>query len=70
MEPATPLDSPLRMRDVLESPRYRNLMTAKVGVGDPAPAFTLPFLGRLDRTLSLESFRGDRPVVLIFGSYT
>lgn len=38
-------------------------------VGDRAPDFTLP---RADRTgtVTLSSHRGQRPVVLIFGSYT
>jgi acetyl esterase/lipase len=38
-------------------------------VGDPAPDFTLPLVkGKGEVTLS--SFRGKRPVVLIFASYT
>ena len=38
-------------------------------VGDLAPDFTLP---RIDHTaeITLSSFRGKKPVVLIFGSYT
>ena len=38
-------------------------------VGDPAPDFRLK---RYDNSswVQLSSFRGDRPVVLIFGSYT
>jgi peroxiredoxin len=37
--------------------------------GDPAPDFTL---SRLDRkgSVTLSSHRGERPVVLVFGSYT
>jgi hypothetical protein len=37
--------------------------------GDTAPDFTLP---RLDHTgsVTLSSHRGERPVVLVFGSYT
>ena len=40
-----------------------------VGVGDAAPDFTLP---RVDHTgeVTLSSFRGKQPVVLVFGSYT
>lgn len=40
-----------------------------VEVGDAAPDFAL---GRLDKsgTARLSSFRGSRPVVLVFGSYT
>jgi hypothetical protein len=66
--PETPPDSPLTMQDVLASSRYRDLSTAKVRVGDPAFPFTLPLLD--GRTVSLESFRGQQPVALIFGSYT
>ena len=37
--------------------------------GDMAPDFHLPTLDRKD-TVQLASFRGSRPVVLVFGSYT
>ena len=38
-------------------------------VGDQAPDFELPILDRT-RQVRLSAFRGDRPVVLVFGSYT
>jgi len=40
-----------------------------LNVGDQAPDFKLP---TLDKTaeVSLSSFRGSKPVVVIFGSYT
>ena len=38
-------------------------------VGDPAPEFSLPSGDRKAR-VRLSSFRGHKPVVLIFGSYT
>jgi hypothetical protein len=38
--------------------------------GDAAPDFTLPVLGRKDETVVLSSFKGRKPVLLIFGSYT
>jgi hypothetical protein len=38
-------------------------------VGDPAPGFTLPTADR-QSSVSLASFRGQKPVVLVFGSYT
>ncbi len=38
-------------------------------VGDPAPDFDLALAGSPGR-VRLSSFRGDRPVVLVFGSYT
>ena len=37
--------------------------------GDPAPDFRLPTVDRR-QTVQLASFRGSRPVVLVFGSYT
>jgi hypothetical protein len=38
-------------------------------VGQMAPDFSLPTLDR-SRKVRLSSFRGERPVVLVFGSYT
>jgi hypothetical protein len=38
-------------------------------VGDPAPDFALAPLGG-GEPVRLSRFRGDRPVALIFGSYT
>lgn len=38
-------------------------------IGDNAPDFSLPSHDRNDRIV-LSSFRGHRPVVLVFGSYT
>lgn len=40
-----------------------------VQVGDTAPDFALPTLDH-SATVRLSSFRGARPVVLVFGSYT
>lgn len=37
--------------------------------GDAAPDFTLPAQDG-SRNVSLSSYRGERPVVLVFGSYT
>ena len=37
--------------------------------GDAAPDFRLPLLDG-SSSVELSSFRGNRPVVLIFGSYT
>jgi len=45
---------------------------ARAGVlkaGDPAPDFRLPTYDK-SSLVQLSSFRGNRPVVLIFGSYT
>ncbi len=37
--------------------------------GDPAPDFNLQAKDK-DRRVQLSSFRGSKPVVLVFGSYT
>ena len=41
----------------------------RLKVGDPAPGFNLPTADR-QAAVSLATFRRQRPVVLIFGSYT
>ena len=41
----------------------------RLAVGDPAPDFTLPTHDH-QATVTLSSFRGQKPVVLVFGSYT
>lgn len=64
-----PDDSPLTLQDVLASEDYRNLMTAKVAVGDVAPDFDLARLDGGDH-VRLGSLVSERPVALIFGSYT
>ena len=38
--------------------------------GDKAPDFTLPSLDDPKKLVTLSGFAGDRPVALIFGSYT
>jgi hypothetical protein len=38
--------------------------------GDPAPDFNLRTTQDRARRVALSSYRGDRPVVLVFGSYT
>lgn len=73
--PATPADSPLTMKDALASPLYRSLSTAELTVGDPAVPFELPQLdpsshGPTGATVRLADFAGERPVALVFGSYT
>jgi hypothetical protein len=40
-----------------------------VNAGDAAPDFDLPTLDHKSR-VRLSTYRGDRPVVLVFGSYT
>ena len=41
----------------------------KLAVGDQAPDFELQFK-KSEETVRLSAFRGERPVALIFGSYT
>jgi len=67
--PDTPIDSPLSLEDVMSSPLYRDLMTAKLEPGDPAFDFELPLLAG-SGTVRLSSFSGAHPVALVFGSYT
>ena len=67
--PETPPDSPLSLEDVMSSPAYRRLMTPELAPGDPAFPFDLPRLGGGGR-VRLADFEGDRPVALVFGSYT
>ena len=50
-------------------PMWNIARRGRVAVGDEAPEFSLPTLDRAE-TVTLSSFRGDRPVVLVFGSYT
>lgn len=40
------------------------------GVGEVAPDFTLAFADNAKKSVTLSSYRGKRPVCLIFGSYT
>jgi len=64
-----PADSPLGLPDINASPIYRDLSTPKLAQGDDAVDFELP---RLDGggTIRLSTFKGVKPVALVFGSYT
>ena len=73
----TPADSPLTMRQLLRRDDYRDLRSAKVAPGEPAPDFELPrhdagggSVEPTGETVRLSRFRGVTPVALIFGSYT
>ncbi len=73
--PATPPDSPLTLDDVMSSPVYRGLMTPELAAGEPAFPFDLPLLDPETHRPSgervrLGDFAGQRPVALVFGSYT
>lgn len=50
-------------------PMWLSARKGRLSVGDPAPDFSLQ---RYDEptTVRLSQFRGSRPVVLVFGSYT
>jgi len=50
-------------------PLWTMARAGTLNVGDKAPDFRLQTLDKKDH-ISLSSFRGDRPVVLVFGSYT
>ena len=62
-------DSPLTLQDVMASADYRDLMTAKVAQGELAPDFELPSLDGAG-TVRLADLHAERPVALVFGSYT
>ena len=61
---------PMPMMMVLPfEPLWNRARAGGVRVGDTAPDFRLPTLDHKDM-VQLASFRGVRPVVLVFGSYT
>jgi hypothetical protein len=73
----TPGDSPLTLKDVVQSEMYRDLARPKVRTGDLAPDFELARLDLGDgterqtgETVRLSAYRQVSPVALIFGSYT
>ena len=75
MGPRTPEDSPLTLEQVMSSPFYRELMTPSLAPGDDAIDFDLPVLDAETHAPSgsrvrLSDFAGERPVALVFGSYT
>lgn len=61
---------PMPMMMVLPfSTLWKSARGGRIEPGDVAPDFRLPTLDRRE-TVQLASFRGSRPVVLVFGSYT
>jgi hypothetical protein len=73
--PETPVDSPLTMEQAMASPVYLELRTPALAVGDVAFDFELPLLDGethepTDAVVRLSAFAGERPVALVFGSYT
>lgn len=69
MGPRTPPDSPLTLEQAMASPLYRTLMAPELAPGEPAFPFDLPLLDGGGR-VRLADFAGERPVALVFGSYT
>ncbi len=69
MGPRTPPDSPLTLEQAMASPLYRTLMAPELAPGAPAFPFDLPLLDGGGR-VRLADFAGERPVALVFGSYT
>jgi hypothetical protein len=73
--PETPADSPLTLEQAMASPLYRRLMAPELRPGEPAFPFELPLLDPETHRPSgervrLTDFAGERPVALVFGSYT
>jgi hypothetical protein len=73
--PETPADSPLTLETAMASPLYRTLMAPELAPGEPAFPFELPLLDAdthrpTGERVRLADFAGERPVALIFGSYT
>ncbi len=73
----TPEDSPKTPMDTMSDPALRDLATPKLSVGDPAFDIELPSYDFSDgnerltgETFHLSAIARDRPVALIFGSYT
>ncbi|HET8550416.1 MAG TPA: hypothetical protein VFL57_20540 [Bryobacteraceae bacterium] len=50
-------------------PLWMRARAGRLKVGETAPDFELPTLDKSAR-VRLSSFRGDKPVLLVFGSYT
>ena len=73
--PETPADSPLTLETAMASPLYRQLMAPELRPGQPAFPFELPLLDPgthkpSGTVVRLADFAGERPVALVFGSYT
>lgn len=60
---------PVAMMILPFEPLWRTARAGKLNLGDAAPDFKLPLLDH-SAEVQLSSFRGSKPVVLVFGSYT
>jgi hypothetical protein len=70
-------DSPMSALEVMNDPKSRDLGTAKLGQGDPAYDFSSPVYDFGDgaeaatgKKFNLLASVREKPVALIFGSYT
>jgi hypothetical protein len=63
------MPKPQTLNEVLADPEYLDLRTPKVGVGDAAPDFELPLVDG-EGTVRLAELNAERPVALVFGSFT
>jgi hypothetical protein len=73
----TPEDSPKTPMDVMADPRHQDLATATLSKGDPAYDFKSKIYDYSDGTeqdtgqvFHLAEVAKEKPVALIFGSYT
>lgn len=73
----TPDDSPMGLPDVMANPVHQDLSAAKLAPGDRAFDFDLPVYDFSDGTrietghnFQLLAAAANRPVALVFGSYT
>ena len=73
----TPEDSPKTPMDLFEDPRHKDLATASLSRGDPAYDFESKIYDYSDGTekdtgqlFHLADIAREKPVALIFGSYT
>jgi hypothetical protein len=60
---------PQTLEEVMADAGYLDLRTPAVTIGDAAPDFELPLVDG-DGSLRLAELNADRPVALVFGSYT
>ena len=73
----TPDDSPMGLPEMMADPVTQDLSSAKLAPGDPAFDFDLPIYDfsngtrvETGRSFQLQSAAANRPVALVFGSYT
>ncbi len=73
----TPEDSPMTPMDVFANPVHQDLSTAAVTEGEPAFFFKRPLFDFSNGTkvetgieFDLQQITAEKPVALIFGSYT